>query len=89
MTNRTIPVYSKPRCVQCNMTKDFLDRAGATYTTVDISQDLNALEAVKALGYMGAPVVIVNDNGDTRDEKHWYGFRPDLLEEFTTNQEAA
>lgn len=84
-----ITVYSKPKCVQCNMTKDWLERKGISHHVVDLSTNPQALEAVKALGYAGAPVVIVNDDGDTTDEKHWYGFRPDLLQEFTTTKEAA
>jgi glutaredoxin-like protein NrdH len=36
--------------------------------------DENALEAVKALGYLQAPVVIT-------DEDHWSGFRPDKINE--------
>ncbi|MGF4045741.1 glutaredoxin-like protein NrdH [Paenarthrobacter nitroguajacolicus] len=77
-----ITVYSKPSCVQCTLTKDWLEREGFTFKTIDISQDLTALEAVKALGYMGAPVVKV-------DERHWYGFRPDLLEELKSERKAA
>ena len=83
-----ITVYSTPKCVQCKLTKGWLDERGITYRAVDLSKHPEDLEAVQALGYASAPVVIVN-HGDTMDEKHWYGFRPDLLEEFTTNQEAA
>lgn len=75
-------VYTQPDCVQCDRTKKYLDGKGATYGTVDLAQDPQALEAVKALGYLAAPVVVVNTNGDTKNEKHWYGFRPDLLKEF-------
>lgn len=78
---RTITVYSKPKCVQCKQTMAWLDREGIAYDVVDLTQDEQALAAVKALGYQGAPVVIVGF-GDARDEKHWYGFRPDLLAEF-------
>ena len=83
-----ITVYSTPKCVQCKLTKGWLDERGITYRAVDLSKHPEDLEAVQALGYASAPVVIVN-LGDTMDEKHWYGFRPDLLTEFTTNQEAA
>lgn len=39
-----------------------------------MSQDADALERVKALGYLQAPVVIT-------DEDHWSGFRPDKIDE--------
>jgi glutaredoxin-like protein NrdH len=85
-----VTVYTTPKCVQCNLTKNWLKDNGVEYTTVNLATaDESVSEAVKALGYMSAPVVIVNDDGDTTNEKHWYGFRPDLLEEFTTVKEAA
>jgi len=86
-----ITVYSTPKCVQCKLTKDWLDERGIEYDFVDLpSAPESVQEAVRALGYLRAPVVIVNDDNDTKNEKHWYGFRPDLLEEFTIpNQEAA
>lgn len=68
----TITVYTKPNCVQCNATYRALDNKGITYTTVDLSVDEDALEAVKALGYMQAPVVVTADD-------HWSGFRPDKI----------
>ena len=70
------------------MTKQWLTDRGVQFDAVDLSQSPDDLAAVQALGYASAPVVIVN-HGDTADEKHWYGFRPDLLTEFTTNQKAA
>ena len=85
-----ITVYSTPKCVQCKLTKTWLDDNGIPFDAVDLpSAPESVQEAVMALGYQRAPVVIVNDNGDTQDEKHWYGFRPDLLEEFTKVKEAA
>lgn len=68
----SITVYSKPACVQCDATYRALDKNGIEYTIVDISQDTEALEMVRGLGYMQAPVVIAGDN-------HWSGFRPDQI----------
>lgn len=68
----SITVYSKPACVQCDATYRALDKRGIEYTVVDISQDSEALEMVRALGYLQAPVVVA---GDT----HWSGFRPDQI----------
>lgn len=83
-----ITVYSTPGCSQCTMTKNWLVREGIAFDPVDLSQSPDDMVAIKALGYASAPVVVVN-LGDTQDEKHWYGFRPDLLEEFTLIKEAA
>ncbi|MDJ0376825.1 glutaredoxin-like protein NrdH [Cryobacterium sp. PH31-L1] len=67
-----ITVYTKPSCVQCTATYRALDNKGIEYEVLDLSVDENALEAVKALGYLQAPVVIT-------DEEHWSGFRPDKI----------
>lgn len=51
-----------------------LDKKGIAYQSVDISQDAEALERLKALGYLQAPVVVT-------EQDHWSGFRPDKIEE--------
>ncbi|MBY4593653.1 MULTISPECIES: glutaredoxin-like protein NrdH [Rhizobium] len=68
----SVTVYSKPACVQCTATYRALDRLGVDYDIVDISQDTEALDRVRSLGYMQAPVVIAG-------ERHWAGFRPDMI----------
>lgn len=68
----TVTVYTKPACVQCNATYRALDKRGVAYRSVDISQDAEALERVRALGYMQAPVVVTDDD-------HWSGFNPDKI----------
>lgn len=80
-------VYTTPKCSQCNMTKTELDKKGITYQVVDLSQDAQALAAVRALGYMSAPVVITTVPGQPDD--HWYGFRPDKIAEIHTRWQAA
>ena len=68
----SITVYSKPNCVQCDATYRALAKHGLDYEVVDISQDPEALQTVKAFGYQQAPVVFAQ--GD-----HWSGFRPDKI----------
>ncbi|MBF0722137.1 glutaredoxin-like protein NrdH [Sanguibacter inulinus] len=72
MTTNPVTVYSKPACVPCDATYRALDKHGITYDVVDLTQDPTALELVRSLGYLQAPVVIA---GDT----HWSGFRPDQI----------
>lgn len=81
MPSPIITVYTQPSCQPCKRTMWLLDREGVEYSTVDISTDPDAREAVLELGYMQAPVVIVN-RGDTQDETHWSGLRPDMIAEF-------
>ena len=68
----TVTVYTKPACVQCNMTYRALDKLGVEYQTVDITEDAQALDLIKRMGYLQAPVVIAG-------EDHWSGFQPDKI----------
>lgn len=71
-SDMTITVYTKPACVQCNATYKALDKHGLDYNVVDISLDDDARDYVMALGYLQAPVVVV-------DDEHWSGFRPERI----------
>ena len=74
-----VTVYSKPACVQCNATYRALDKKGIPYQSVDISQDEAALERMKSLGFMQAPVVEAGSDS-------WSGFRPDKIDELALQQ---
>ena len=78
----SIIVYTKPQCVQCRATKRALDKQGLEYSEVNLEQDEEALQTVKALGYQQAPVVFAG--GD-----HWSGFRPDRIKALAVAQAAA
>ena len=70
----TLSVYSKPSCVQCTATYRALDKQGIEYEVFDLSEDEKALQTVKELGYLQAPVVVAGDDS-------WSGFRPDKINE--------
>lgn len=70
----TVTVYTKPSCVQCTATYRALNAKGIEFEIFDVSIDDKALQTVKDLGYLQAPVVIA-------DEEHWSGFRPDKIDE--------
>jgi glutaredoxin-like protein NrdH len=78
----SITVYSKPACVQCDATYRALDKKGIEYSIVDISQDPEALEMVRGLGYLQAPVVVAGN-------EHWSGFRPDQINALAAKVSAA
>ncbi|MBF4572829.1 glutaredoxin-like protein NrdH [Herbiconiux sp. CPCC 205716] len=73
-----ITVYTKPSCVQCTATYRALENKGLEFEIFDLSVDEKALETVKELGYLQAPVVMTDD-GD-----HWSGFRPDKIAELAS-----
>lgn len=72
----TITVYTKPNCMQCGATTKALDKAGLDYQLVDLTIDTEALDYVRTLGHLQAPVVVT-------DTGHWAGFRPDRIKTLT------
>lgn len=77
-----ITVYTKPHCQQCRSTFRALDKAGLDYTAVDISVDTEARDYVMALGYLAAPVVVVDP------DTHWSGYRDDRIAELAASSAA-
>lgn len=71
---KVVTLYSKPGCVQCRATEREFKKEGVPYNYVDLSVEPSAVETIKDLGYLAAPVVYVDD------ETHWSGHRPDLIE---------
>lgn len=67
-----VKVYSSPRCKQCELTYKVLDEIGKPYEVIDLAENPEAVEHVKELGYLAAPVVVTGTD-------HWTGFRPDKL----------
>lgn len=78
----TITVFTKPACVQCVATYRALDKAGLEYEVVDVTEDEVALDSIKALGYLNAPVVFA-------DGDHWGGFRPERIKALAATAPAA
>lgn len=74
-----IKVYSKPNCVQCEMTKEFLKQNNAEFEEINVEEDEKALELMKANGFQQLPVVIVTKNNSF--ECAFSGFRIDTLQE--------
>ena len=81
-----LTLYTKPACVQCNATKRELKKhgltAGVDYDVVDVTEDSNALEKIKAMGFLAAPVVIT-------ETESWAGFQPDKIRDFIASARVA
>jgi glutaredoxin-like protein NrdH len=71
----SVTVYGKPRCPQCSASERKLVKDGIAHTKIDVSQDAEAFEYVKTLGYNQVPVTVNDETGE-----HWYGFQPDKLD---------
>lgn len=77
-----ITVYSKPGCPGCSATKRALDKSGADYRVIDISEQPEAADQVRELGYSALPVVVYG-------EDNWSGFRPDRINASVKSQQVA
>jgi glutaredoxin-like protein NrdH len=69
---KPVTLYTLPSCVQCTTTKRFLTKQNIEFSEVNLSEDAEAMERVREMGYQSAPVVVAGD-------EHWSGFRPDKL----------
>ena len=72
-----IKVYSKPDCMRCEMTKEFLKQNNVEFEEVNVFEDEEALELIKLHGFQRLPVVTRNNSFDFA----FSGFQIDLLDE--------
>lgn len=70
-----VTVYTKPGCIHCDRTKDYMNRLGISYDEVDVTQDDEARS--KLVDEWGFRVVPVVETG----EDVWSGFKPDKIKE--------
>jgi glutaredoxin-like protein NrdH len=82
---RTVTVYSQPHCQPCKATKRWLDKHQVAFTEVDVTTSPDDAEAIRALGFKEAPVVIVS-TGDPETDLMWSGFIPDNLRKYTITE---
>lgn len=69
-----ITVFSKNNCMQCKMTKKFLEQNGADFQEINIDEQPDKVEYVKSLGFTSAPII---EAGDVV----FSGFQPAKLKE--------
>ena len=82
---RTVTVYSQPHCQPCKATKRWLNKNDVPFTEVDVTTSPDDAEAIRALGFKEAPVVIVS-TGDPETDLMWSGFIPDNLRKYTITE---
>ena len=70
-----VTVYSKNNCIQCKMTKKFLEQHNVNFVEHNIDEQPEYVEGLKAEGFRATPVVKLPDG------KSFSGFRPDMLKE--------
>ncbi|HEL0003191.1 glutaredoxin-like protein NrdH [Streptococcus equi] len=69
-----ITVYSKHNCMQCKMTKKFLEQHGTAFQEINIDEHPEKVDYVKSLGFTAAPVI-------ETDQVVFSGFQPAKLKD--------
>lgn len=69
-----VTVYSKSGCIQCSMTKTWLETVDLEFTEINVEEKPEFVEQLKLHGFSSLPVVAVNSLDNA-----WTGFRPERL----------
>ena len=72
-----VTIYTKYNCVQCKMTKKFLEAQGIAFKEVNIEEETQSVDELKANGYRQTPVVAIEGMPS------FSGFRPDVLKKIS------
>lgn len=67
-----IKVYTKVGCPPCDATKRKMKKEGIDFEEVSLMDNPEAIDYIKSLGYMQAPVVVT-------ETESWGDFRPDRI----------
>ncbi|MGT2637298.1 glutaredoxin-like protein NrdH [Streptococcus ratti] len=70
-----ITVFSKNNCMQCKMTKKFLEQNHVDFEEINIDEQPEKIDYVKSLGFTAAPVIEAGD-------AVFSGFQPAKLKAF-------
>ena len=62
--------------VSCGAARHAMESRGVPFETVNVMDDDAALDAIKGLGYLTVPVVLVQDG---HAAEHWGGFQLDRI----------
>lgn len=57
-----IKVYTSTTCAHCSAVKEYLKEKECSYEEKNVSTDPQAKKELIGMGYMGVPIVIVDDN---------------------------
>ena len=58
---KKVIVYSSDTCTYCHMAKDYLNDLGVGYEEKNISTDMSARKELMRQGFMGVPIIQVDD----------------------------
>ncbi len=58
---KNIKIYSSSTCMNCTAAKEYIKEKGYEYEEKNVSLDSEAKKELLSLGYMGVPVIFVDD----------------------------
>jgi glutaredoxin-like YruB-family protein len=58
---KNVVIYSSNSCGYCTMAKEYFNEKGVNYTEKNVSSDIEARKELMAKGFMGVPVIYVED----------------------------
>lgn len=59
--SKNVTVFSSNSCGYCTMAKEYLTEKGVAYTERNVSTDVEARKELMSKGFMGVPVIYVED----------------------------
>ena len=61
MSNKNVIVYSSDTCVYCHEAKNYLKTLNVDFIEKNVSKDMVARKELMAKGFMGVPIIMVNE----------------------------
>jgi len=58
---KNIKIYSSSTCANCAAAKEYIKERGYEYEEKNVTEDPEAKKELLAMGYMGVPVIFVDD----------------------------
>lgn len=74
-------LFSKRDCMGCYASEEMMKAKKLVFSVVKLDEDGEALNTVKELGFMSAPVIVVYN--EDKVVEAWSGFRPERIEGLT------
>lgn len=59
--SKNVVVFTSNTCGYCHMAKDYLNELGVEFTEKNVSTDVEARKELMSKGFMGVPVIYVDD----------------------------
>ena len=59
--SKNVVVFSSNTCGYCTMAKEYLNQKGIEFTEKNVSTDIEARKELMSKGFMGVPVIYVED----------------------------